>query len=331
MKIKVYKGFNIDFLKGIAETPLPNKPIEDKVNCFKLNSGNQNMMSELLELLNTENKCAWMTYEEYEISYKYINPFVEDGKVHIKIIKNNLYPDIYPSPIPISDDIISLYENPEKIGSSTKQIEALDKCYASIEKCGGVTFISYHDLESSNGAHIEEVENFFPSNIEIIDIPQKDSYTVEISNNLFHYLEKITEIKKNNMKEISYKLISHNGQEEHIFESFKAFLLHNGINKLYKAAPEREDIKWQGQISKELKEIAEDLLKIDNFQFRSMQFYKNPDESKETEQYSQLSIMQNIIQEAEKAHNAKHYRDIFITAPTGAGNSMIFQLPSIYF
>ena len=45
---------------------------------------------------------------------------------------------------------------------------------------------------------------------------------------------------------------------------------------------------------------------------------------------SQGEIVGNLIQQAEKCLRGEDFRDIFVTAPTGAGKSLMFQLPAIY-
>lgn len=65
-------------------------------------------------------------------------------------------------------------------------------------------------------------------------------------------------------------------------------------------------------------------------QFRDLSFYKDPDRSYETEEISQGNIIAEIVQQCEDAYFGKNFCNIFITAPTGAGKSLLFQLPSIY-
>lgn len=68
----------------------------------------------------------------------------------------------------------------------------------------------------------------------------------------------------------------------------------------------------------------------ENASFRPLLFYKDPDKSHETETISQGSIISEIVDQCEQAADGEPYSNIFITAPTGAGKSILFQLPALY-
>ena len=66
-------------------------------------------------------------------------------------------------------------------------------------------------------------------------------------------------------------------------------------------------------------------------QFRDLEIYDDLFKSKETLCISQGQLIENVICETEKAQQGDAQPDnILLTAPTGAGKSLLFQLPAIY-
>ncbi|OQY02546.1 MAG: hypothetical protein B6I20_06765, partial [Bacteroidetes bacterium 4572_117] len=69
--------------------------------------------------------------------------------------------------------------------------------------------------------------------------------------------------------------------------------------------------------------------------FRNLYFYKQPDINTEKIEYSQGAISEIIIRQAIKAQNPndgerQNYKNVFLTAPTGSGKSVLYQIPAIY-
>lgn len=64
--------------------------------------------------------------------------------------------------------------------------------------------------------------------------------------------------------------------------------------------------------------------------FRKFECYRNAYVNKDLVEINQGIIVQNIIDQCDKAEQGQSFRDIFITASTGSGKSLLFQMPSFY-
>ena len=68
----------------------------------------------------------------------------------------------------------------------------------------------------------------------------------------------------------------------------------------------------------------------DEATFRALRFYREGDSEHRQDEISQGSIIAEIAGECEAARVGDAYSSIFITAPTGSGKSILFQLPALY-
>jgi RecQ family ATP-dependent DNA helicase len=91
----------------------------------------------------------------------------------------------------------------------------------------------------------------------------------------------------------------------------------------------------------EIDEIDEDLSFRDDFSvilrnhwgsnsFRDINFYKNPAVGNRVHNVSQGAVIEEIVTQSEYAHKGDVFKDLFLTAPTGAGKSVLFQIPAIF-
>ena len=66
-----------------------------------------------------------------------------------------------------------------------------------------------------------------------------------------------------------------------------------------------------------------------NFSFKYLEMYSNPEINDETIKISQSVVIDEIYRNIVKTQTGLDYRDVFMTAPTGSGKSVIFQIPAV--
>ncbi len=64
--------------------------------------------------------------------------------------------------------------------------------------------------------------------------------------------------------------------------------------------------------------------------FRTLKIYADPAISNDLVEVSQGAVVEHVVRQSEAAQANKVYEDIFLTSPTGAGKSVLFQVPAIY-
>ncbi|GAA4462441.1 hypothetical protein GCM10023189_39120 [Nibrella saemangeumensis] len=64
--------------------------------------------------------------------------------------------------------------------------------------------------------------------------------------------------------------------------------------------------------------------------FRTLRIYDDPAISNELIEVSQGAVVEHVVRQTEAAQAKKVYEDVFLTSPTGAGKSVLFQVPAMY-
>lgn len=335
MKLLVYKGFKKDVLSSIKETPLLLTNIEDKINPLKIDLDyTKKLRKELLE----DHDERWITYIEYASIFKYIENSIKDGEINVTIINNNIYPNIYPLNFELDNSIydeILRYNDSDKDEKLSSEAKGILNIYKEIYYVNGKYYGAFSNYENDN-KNLYTLIDFYKDKAEILDEGKHDS-VISVNNDLASFIKTIDHVLKNGYKKVAVHKTSNTLISNTILESLKSFAFANGISlyKYVELSVENED-----KIN-EFASIVKDVLRIPGFKdassFRKLKFYKSPDISNELTDLSQSSLILDIVEQAEIAFkdNDPNYkgdkaRDIFITAPTGAGKSLIFQTAAVY-
>lgn len=315
LTVFVLKGFDLEDI-GIAKTSL-NESIGDKA------------LSRFMGL-TTQSQCV-ISYEEFIALYS----FITNHYKKIIIIENPLYINMYPVYTEISSDITNflLCHYDESIDEETKLSDITS--YLEI-------FNNYVKLENGIACsyNIEDYK-LKSEKIEILVLSLNSEALPEAKNG-----ENC--IYKNICNEIDYlNLISLlNNTEDNYAIEFENFNLGKDtiidkLQLLVSVFPKRLFVSTSEQNANEdidkYPEISEIMNKYWGYSsFKNLKTYdlnelKNG--SKKIKIISQKRIINDLIEQVEnsiKEKSTRSHKDIFVTAPTGAGKSLMFQLPAIY-
>ena len=328
MRLTVYKGFDIRFLEQVDGIPLIEGEVSKKKNVFGFDKKTRKKLDMALISLE-EDDDAWITYEEYSLIKKRVDDAIEEDGLQLTIFRNNLYPDYYPIEFDITPEIVKEISdtiNGERNTEPSEECQRFTLIYNSLVNADGMLYGGFYNYEYDN-LEKTEVIDFYPQNMQIEDNKDKSDYDIFLNEDIETYLRDFVKISNSEINVISLKTT--NGETaQRIQHSLQAYCLSKGI-RLIKF---NEKIPGDITLEKELINIAKKDLRIDGFKnFRTIKFYSNPDINKDVVDLSQSQIIHEIIRQAENSYDeSKGFRDIFITASTGAGKSVMFQIPAVY-
>jgi len=330
MKLVVYKGFDEEFLSNVKEEPLVDGAIATKLDVLKFDKKTRKQLDMALLSLE-ENDEVWVTYSEYTlIKNRVDDAIVEDG-LELIIFTNNLYPDYYPLTFELTDDLVAEIEknlNSDSTDDCSEECQRYLTIYNTLVNVGGTYYGSFYNYEYEKDDAIVS-KPYYLNQIIIEDAQVKSDMDIFVNEDVDTYLRDLSRVIDMKPSVIGLKMTD-GLVSKRIVLSLQAYCVANNI-RLVKFHEQLED---DAQMEQELIDIAKNDVHIANFTgFRSIKFYKNPDINKEIVEISQSTLIQEIIHQAENSYNTKKghsFRDIFITASTGAGKSVMFQIPAIY-
>lgn len=284
---------------------------EDSLDFF-----NKKWFSKVFIELNKEKKYHILSFSQFSNLTEYMIPdFFKD---RIIIIQDNLR-QIFPlekSYYRLKSGEENIEERDEKLPLHHVEQFQIDEKYYYISKDLLFNFETINAFDKS-----KEIKNNDNSNIEIIDITI-DIYAIDM------FVNQCIESDSFN----KYIAIKFHEKKERNTEIIQTLLKLNAVMSVFGG---EVFIRKQEEIYDEYVENEETIKILKKYwgkdaYFRNLSVYRNPDISQDVKEISQGKIVETIISEYLNAKADKPYRDLFLTAPTGAGKSLLFQLPAFY-
>lgn len=327
MKIAIYKGFDPSFLSQIKHNPVIDTSNEDKIQITKFDSSyTKALRRNLLNLDEEIEDEVWMTYQEFLLVKDQILQSYDEGDFDLEIINNNILlgysvildKDSSPNFQELLE--ISIDKKSENNDINFKFLNFYSDFYQAGDKTFGYlkSFDRYQRVKTKDyySDDLKITETDCPCNNHIYLNDDMGSFLNFVSSNFYEYPVCV-----------SFQTVEERITER-MLSALKAWANLHSV-KLEKLV---EEVKESFPVSGELTEIAQNDLHIPSFSgFRELTVYKRPELNRETVKVSQAQIISEIIEQSEISYNEDYTaRDIFITAPTGSGKSLMFQIPAVY-
>lgn len=262
-------------------------------------------------------KSAWIYYEEFIVMRRTLRQF--DEAAQIAVVYNDLFEYTYP--LPLGEAVYSSLWSDQ----TSQEEQPVFNFYADCRKEAEFplfSFVNCHFEEDTGRADIQEYG--FYKTLHLISASDTSGEETRITRmELSRYAALLQNGK---LRDCRYRVVGVLDRQSHCMQAM------NTLGRFYHVSFEQEDEEDRSEEADRYLPIFQKYWGENKF-FRLVKFYKDPSNLEDrtaTEYVSQGIIISDILDQCRKAKAGSAYSDIVVTAPTGAGKSVLFQVPAIY-
>ncbi len=311
-------GYDICVVKGVSKSVIrdlrecysfvDNFAIEadGSINLKKID---MKLAMEIFSMAPGEMKL--MTYESFSYLFQTINN-LGDFKKQFIVLNNNA---------------VSYYENPsstelpdrEKYENEENENALINKFYPDWINRNGKAYVAYYNAFEQTFPFVDLIE---PISFETLKLNRGDgaSFSFCGMDNVEMFIQQLMDDQLHD----SDFIIEAVDKDEPKMKVLNALAELKGVNIRFWAT----EADSRSYYREELLDILREVWRYKNF--RDIEMYNDPDLNRETRAVSQGEIIEHIVGQCEAAYEGREYRDTILTASTGAGKSLLFQLSAIY-
>lgn len=322
------KAIDIDEKAIVVLKGIPISVVEDLEKKINLADVIENKMGYFMSMYG---KRRFYTYEEFLL----LADFVVAQYKYVYILNNNIYMEQYPVDECFSEEvrkgILTHYEESEEEENDESYIGDIEEyvsIFEGIREYNGYLLGAYSTVSALTNSKVITINLFDRKNEEIVIKPEDGEEYVDLKEEA-DYINLI-KILFAQPDEIHIRVANYTGDVNKLKDHIQtvAYYWKEYTDIFYVQA---QTLSNEYEHREEYNEILKKYWGYSSY--RNLPVYdmgKLEQGEKSVVQISQENIISNLVEQVELCGKGEDFRDVFVTAPTGAGKSVMFQVPAIY-
>lgn len=310
----VLKGIPLSIVDPSAEKIRLEKAVENKMGYFMSIFGNRRFLS----------------YEEFLVMADFVVAQYKD----VIILNNNIYMEQYPVEECFTEEVrVGLLNHFDDADAEDDEIYIGDigeyiAIFDGLKEYNGYLIGAYNDPVALSNNKVLTVNLFDTKTIDISSVSSEESIECDIVEE-FDYIDFVKRLFAM-PDEIYVRTTNYTGDSNRLLDHISILAAYwKDYTDIYYVKTHVVESSFEHR-----DDYTEILKKHWGFDtFRNISVYdmqKLESGQKEVKIVSQEAIISNLVDQVERCGDDRDFRDLFVTAPTGAGKSVMFQIPAIY-